>query len=281
MKLRKRQIIISPDFDGYLSFFIFKTYFSNDAEILGKYITCKKIEERSCSLLLLKDINFNVEETLALDLDINKIDSLGHHYLNHEIVNSYVGKHINFNLEEKLNFVNKCPFSTVIMLMTFSKKFEADVVELFKKKDFRKLAFLFYADNFIKIFNNFKPNVKNWLTKKNLFWLYDSIEKNYSELLEESNSLEKELIDNFKFINSSNSNYFAQSLAEKNEQYFINYLCKLFGFDSISMVFSYKKTFINLRIAPENASNYKDIFSHAIIDAKTISISVPFNKTEC
>lgn len=276
--MRRNKIIISPDYDGYLSFFLFKKYFNPKAEIYGKYQTYQKqLDGSSCSVLSLKEKKFNKEEILAIDLDINYFDSLGHHYLLSSITQTYSGKHTNFNLEcSNTNFYQKCPFSTVILLMYYSPKFREDVRGLFVNEDYRKIAYLLYADNFIVIFKKYANNVRDWLYKKELGWLYTLILMNYEKIMIETKKLKEELILNHNFV-SSDSEYYPQSIKSKieYESQFVNYLSQLFNVEQYDLNFTgFQKKFINLRIEPKQAKNYKDIFSHAVINSNTISISV-------
>ena len=274
--MKRNKIIISPDYDGYLSFFLFKKYFNKDAYIFGRYQTYQKeFDGTTNSVLSLTNENFKKEEMLAIDLDINYIDSLGHHFLLSSIVKGYEGnKHTNFNLEiENLVFYQKCPFSTVMLLLYFSEQFKNDLNQLFIDKEYNKIAFLLYADNFILLFKRYSKNVKFWMYKKNLMWLFNLIDENYDEILKESLKIQEDLVNNHHFVRSK-TDYYSQSVIRKFEQDFLNYLAICFGFEPITLEFNYKKKFQNVRVSMSEVDKYSDIFSHAVIDKDTVSISI-------
>lgn len=274
--MKRNKIIISPDYDGYLSFFLFKKYFNKDAKIFGRYQTYQKeIDGTTNSVLSLMNKNFKKEELLGIDLDINYIDSLGHHFLLSSIVKGYKGnKHTNFNLEiENLDFYQKCPFSTVILLLYFSEQFQNDLKKLFIDKEYSKIAFLLYADNFILIFKRYSKNVKFWMQKKNLIWLFNLINENYDALIKESIAIQENLVINHHFV-STNTDYYSQSVMGRFEQDFLNYLAICFEFEPITLEFNYKKKFKNVRVPMSEVDKYSDIFSHAVINKDIVSISV-------
>ena len=274
--MRRDNIIISPDYDGYLSFFIYKKYFNNNANIFGKYYTySKNVDGSTSSVLLLKEKEFKKETILSIDLDINYFDSIGHHYLLPTLAKEYSGKHINFNLEcENLSFFQKCPFSTVLVLLCYSDEFKKDLRNLFIEKKYNKIAFLLYADNFILLFKKYSSNVKNWMIKKKLEWLYSEINENYYKIIIECEKIRTKLVKDFNFFVTSGF-YFPQSVNQNFEKKFINFLSKEFGFNQyFDMNFEFKRYFENVRISLEEAKKYKNIFSHAVINLNTISISV-------
>lgn len=139
-----KNLIISPDMDGFLS-----------AEFLNRYNGSKVVGTYDKNILCLSD-EVTIEDCLFVDCDMNRSQyvSIGNHM--RKIDDSMSSRSFNPNVHFGIStYTDKFPYATVFLI--------ADAIEVSTSEhDHIRMA---YADSTLRNMENYGDNMRNWSNK--------------------------------------------------------------------------------------------------------------------
>lgn len=263
--------ITHNDADGIISALIFKQF--NDYVFFKGFYNLKTIYSTS---------PINCNEDIAVDLDMNNMESIGHHInpYNNLLANNPNNKYLDNKYKE---FYSKCPLNTVMILLD---KYKIKITTL------RQLSLTLFADGFFTYYDKYTENCNKWLERYNLQYLITMYLENKEEVLRiineeivpifstegKYNSLKiqikdgelqnKEIVKEFsQYVIDSFNFYVVPTLFDKNYNYQVDYIVKEYSFSNYE---EYKK----VQAGIIESQKRKNIVSSAMVFKDLIKVTM-------
>ena len=171
-----RNLIISPDMDGFLS-----------AELLNRYNGSKVVGTYDKNILCLSD-DITIEDCLFVDCDMNRSEyvSIGNHM--RRLDDGMSIKSFNPNVHFAVTtYTDKFPYATAFLV--------ADAIEApTSQEDHIRMA---YADSTLRNMENYSDNMRSWSTRMNhpsISYIMDN-----SDIIKEADNKLREVYPNQSF----------------------------------------------------------------------------------
>lgn len=161
--------IVHDDYDGLISYLIYKKFVDENISLEGVYKNCNILSTKN-------EFNFDkINRYIGVDIDIELFESIGHHLQYQNLVNKEMclNPNVKFGNDGAKDIQVKCPFSTALLLVLEYPKAEEWFRRALMRRDIKTIALVLYADNFYPyIWQRFLPNVSQWFKKYDKYQIF-------------------------------------------------------------------------------------------------------------